>query len=267
MGTRLVAGLTGLAVILPILIWGGPTAVFWLIVPFLVIGLDEYVKMAVPDAGWPGRVLFWGTGAALYAIVAAFPAFAATAIALACMGAMLVPMFREPDVGEAANRAIRYGFGLVYVPVLMAPLARIRLEEDGLALVFLVLASTWLGDTGAYFAGRFFGKTPLFPRVSPKKTVEGVVGGLLLSMIGACVVKYVGGLPFSYAAVAVLGGVLDLAGVVGDLAESMLKRAFGVKDSGWIMPGHGGILDRIDSLLFSAPLLWLVLQMQELHGV
>jgi phosphatidate cytidylyltransferase len=180
---------------------------------------------------------------------------------------MLVPMFREEDVARAADRAIRYGFGLVYVPVLMAPLALIRGEEHGLALIFLVLASTWLGDTGAYFAGRFFGKTPLFPRVSPKKTVEGVVGGLVLSMIGACVVKYVGDLPFSWVGVAVLGGVLDLAGVVGDLAESMLKRAFGVKDSGWIMPGHGGILDRIDSLLFSAPLLWLVLQVRHAAGV
>lgn len=115
---------------------------------------------------------------------------------------------------------------------------------------------TWLGDTGAYFAGRFAGKTPLFPRVSPKKTREGVVGGVFASVIGACIVKQVGGVDIGWGPLVALAVVLDLAGVVGDLAESLLKRAWGVKDSGWIMPGHGGILDRVDALLFTAPLLW-----------
>jgi phosphatidate cytidylyltransferase len=157
---------------------------------------------------------------------------------------------------------VRLGFGLVYVPVLMAPLARIRMEPDGLALIFFLLASTWLGDTGAYFAGRAFGKTPLFPRVSPKKTREGVFGGLLLAVAGAALIKSVSNLDLSWPVVLVLAAVLDVAGVIGDLAESMLKRAFGVKDSGSIMPGHGGILDRIDSLLFTGPLLWAVLQVR-----
>ena len=262
MMTRLAAGLTGLAIILPILIWGGPNGVWWLMLPFLAIGLDEYVTMAIPGVAWLERALFWVAGLAVATAVVHAPRGTATLLAPVLMVALAVPMFRQSEVAKGAEQAIRLGFGLLYVPVLMAPLALIRQQPDGLALIFLLLASTWLGDTGAYFAGRAFGKTPLFPRVSPKKTREGVVGGLLLAVVGACVVKLVGNPNLSWPAVIALGVLLDIAGVVGDLAESMLKRAFGVKDSGWIMPGHGGILDRIDSLLFSGPLLWLALQLR-----
>lgn len=258
--TRLVAGLVGLAVILPILVLGGPNAAFWLVIPFLCIGLDEYAKMALPDLPRWEWAFYLAGGVALYVVAVLAPAHLGVALPIAIALAMILPMFGHADVEKGALHAIRLGFGLVYVPVLLAPLALIRQEADGLALIFLLLAATWLGDTGAYFAGRAFGKTPLFPRVSPKKTWEGVVGGVLLSVVGACVVKVVGGPDLSWPAVILLGALLDVAGVLGDLAESMLKRAFGVKDSGWIMPGHGGILDRIDSLLFSAPILWLALQ-------
>ena len=137
----------------------------------------------------------------------------------------------------------------------------IRFGHQGIVLIFFLLCATWLGDTGAYFAGRFFGKRPLLPRVSPNKTVEGVIGGAVAAMIGCAVVKLVALPEMSWIEVLAMGLVLDLCGVLGDLAESMLKRAWGVKDSGWIMPGHGGILDRVDALLFSAPIFyaWLAL--------
>jgi phosphatidate cytidylyltransferase len=130
--------------------------------------------------------------------------------------------------------------------------------------MFLLFASTWLGDTGAYFAGRSFGRTPFFPRISPSKTVEGFLGGVALAVVGGAVVHVVGRPDLPILATLFLAFVLDLAGVAGDLAESMLKRAFGVKDSGWIMPGHGGILDRIDSLLFTAPVLWAVVELRSM---
>lgn len=98
--------------------------------------------------------------------------------------------------------------------------------------------------------------------MSPNKTVEGAIGGLVASALGGFAFAQVGGLPFGVVEAILLTMVLDVAGVVGDLAESLLKRAWGVKDSGWIMPGHGGILDRVDSLLFTAPLLWLWLQLR-----
>ena len=100
------------------------------------------------------------------------------------------------------------------------------------------------------------GGTKLYPKVSPKKTWEGVAGGVILATVGALVVRWVGLPALSVVDCLILGPVLCLAGVAGDLAESMMKRSFDVKDSGWILPGHGGLLDRIDSLLFVAPLLY-----------
>lgn len=256
MKERIIAGLVGLAIILPCILWGGALGIAIVVAIALLIGLDEYAGMAMPDHKGRARAVLFPAGLLVHSVLVWAPEFALPAIAVAVITALVVPMFAEADVGKATEQATRLGFGLVYAPLLMAPLVWLRREPDGLALVFLILAITWLGDTGAYFAGRFAGKTPLFPRVSPKKTREGVLGGAALAVVGACVVKLVGGLSLSWPELVVVSVVLDLAGVVGDLAESLLKRAWGVKDSGWIMPGHGGILDRIDSLLFSAPLLW-----------
>lgn len=254
--TRLVSGLTGLAVVLPIIIWGGPFGVWWLMLPFVAIALDEYARMAVPGQPHLERGAYLALGLGLVAVAVHASQHLGVGLALAAIACLLVPMFTRGEVETAANHAIRLGFGLVYVPVLMAPLAFIRQDPHGVGWIFFLLASTWLGDTGAYFAGRSFGRTPLFPRVSPKKTREGVLGGLLLAMLGGVVFSVGFSLPIPWWLAAVLAGVLDIAGVVGDLAESMLKRAFGVKDSGSIMPGHGGVLDRIDSLLFTGPLLF-----------
>lgn len=275
MGTRIIAGLTGLAVLLPMIIFGGFYAIFGLAVLALIIAQDEYASMAMPEAKGLARAILIPGGVLVFssAIFAPVPALI-PAITLLWILATVLPMLRTEDVNLAAQQAIRLGFGLIYVPLLLAPLLWLRREPDGLSLIFLVLAVTWLGDTGAYFAGRFAGKTPLFPRVSPKKTREGVVGGVLLAVVGALLVKVIGDqllprgaeqpIALGWISLIVLGVGLDLAGVLGDLVESMLKRAFGVKDSGWIMPGHGGILDRVDSLLFSGPLLWALLQVRTL---
>jgi phosphatidate cytidylyltransferase len=275
MGTRIIAGLTGLAVLLPLIIFGGFYAIFGLAVIALLIAQDEYASMAMPEAKGLARAILLPGGVLIFsaAIFAPVPALI-PAITLLWILATVLPMLRTEDVTLAAQQAVRLGFGLVYVPLLLAPLLWLRREPDGLSLIFLVLAVTWLGDTGAYFAGRFAGKTPLFPRVSPKKTREGVVGGVLLAVVGALLVKAIGDqllprgaeqpIALGWISLIILGVGLDLAGVLGDLVESMLKRAFGVKDSGWIMPGHGGILDRVDSLLFSGPLLWALLQVRTL---
>ncbi len=256
MTQRLIAGLAGLAVILPGIIWGGVYAIAGLVAFFLLICLEEYAGMAAPEHKRLALAVLIPAGMAVHLAAVWWPMAVPVAVAVGIMAALVVPMIAIPDVEVAAKLAMRLGFGIVYAPMMMAPMIWLRREPDGLALVFLVLAVTWLGDTGAYFAGRFAGKTPLFLRVSPKKTREGVVGGVLLSVAGACIVKQVGGVQMGWVALIPLAVVLDLAGVLGDLAESLLKRAWGVKDSGWIMPGHGGILDRVDALLFTAPLLW-----------
>ena len=124
------------------------------------------------------------------------------------------------------------------------------------AWLLLALAISWLGATGAYFAGRAFGRRKLYPVISPNKTVEGAIGGLLCAAGGVLVFRAVALPDLSVRDAVLLGVVGCTLGIVGDLAESLLKRTFGVKDSGRIMPGHGGLLDRIDAVMFVAPFVY-----------
>lgn len=142
-------------------------------------------------------------------------------------------------------------FGLLYVSWFLSFLIKIRYLERGIGLLAAVLLITKLGDIGAYIVGTYLGKTPLIPRISPKKSIEGSVGGLIFSISAALVCR-----PFlnlSYHHLIFLGAFLGILGQLGDLSESLMKRDCQVKDSGNIIPGMGGVLDLIDSLLFSAP--------------
>jgi phosphatidate cytidylyltransferase len=131
-------------------------------------------------------------------------------------------------------------------------------HERGFAWLAFVISVTWLGDTGAYLFGRSFGRRALIPSISPKKTVEGLIGGLIASVVIGLVANEVMGLELPVLAAAGAALVLSVVGVVGDLAESLLKRQAGVKDSGSLIPGHGGMLDRIDALLFTWTAGWYI---------
>lgn len=136
-----------------------------------------------------------------------------------------------------------------------APLAHLVLIGElrgGSYLVIIAVVGPWISDTGAFFAGRFFGRHPLVPSLSPKKTVEGSIGGLLLTMAAVAPFTHVF-LGLAWAAAVIAGAVISAISQAGDLFESILKRLLGLKDLGRALPGHGGILDRIDSLLFTAP--------------
>lgn len=135
---------------------------------------------------------------------------------------------------------------------LLAPLA----IPPGAAWLFLVLAITWIQDSAAYFVGRSLGRTRMAPILSPKKTWEGFAGGLAASLLTAVVAVLLLGLPIGYLAAALIGAAAGVAGPLGDLGESLVKRQIGVKDSGNLIPGHGGILDRMDSLLFTGPVIY-----------
>ncbi len=124
--------------------------------------------------------------------------------------------------------------------------------------LFLTLACTHFADTGAFVVGKLFGKTKLAPTLSPGKTVEGVVGAVLFSIIAAFVIRAIFWQDFNAVMILVLGLLIAFFGVLGDLCESLLKRGLGIKDSGTLIPGHGGILDRLDSLLITAPMIYFV---------
>jgi phosphatidate cytidylyltransferase len=144
--------------------------------------------------------------------------------------------------------------GLSYISLSLGLLAHVRFQSPVLPVMLVLFI--WMNDTMAYLTGSFFGKTPFFPSISPKKTIEGTVGGIIFTMAFAAVWGYFTTW-FPLWQWLVWGGIAALAGTAGDLAESKLKRLAGVKDSGEMMPGHGGALDRFDSLLFAAPVAYL----------
>lgn len=149
-----------------------------------------------------------------------------------------------------------YVFGILYIALLLGHFILLRKLDHGIALVFFVLLVTWLADTGGFMVGKSLGRHPLAPKLSPKKTVEGLFGGILYALLGAILGHFWFLSFFSLSQCAMLGVTLALIGALGDLAESAIKRSVSIKDSGTIIPGHGGVLDRIDSLLFTGPALY-----------
>ena len=178
---------------------------------------------------------------------------------LAAAFAVLVPglwfLFKFRDVPSVAGRFAATVTGIVYCGFLATYLAKLKLVDPnhGGDTVLIVLLIAWVADTGGYFAGRFLGKAKLYEAVSPKKTWAGAYGGIAGSVLGVIVLKLFFAKWMTWIdvfALAIPGGIL---GQLGDLAESLIKRSVGVKDSGSLLPGHGGILDRIDAVLFIAP--------------
>ncbi|PRP91893.1 Phosphatidate cytidylyltransferase [Enhygromyxa salina] len=222
---------------------------------------DEFLRMGIVREGDRAiglRGAFAVAGAAIMASntiwgtrVAMAPAMFA-AVVLVSLAVLLRKKFL-PDAGR--HFAIGLA-GLAYVPMLACVWPVLK-HEHGPEWLCMALTVAFLSDTGAYFAGRAFGKHKLYEAVSPKKTVEGSAGGVIAgvaSMVGAGHYWLTPEVPLVHAIV--LGLLGSALGQVGDLIASMLKRTFGVKDSGNILPGHGGLLDRVDGLLFVAPLLY-----------
>ena len=159
---------------------------------------------------------------------------------------------------------------VVFITLAMATLVGIRDNSygHGAFYIFIVIMASWVADCGAYFAGSFFGKHKLCPRLSPKKTIEGVFGGFFLNILamlvyGICYnwIFYGGALSISYLSLVLIGLICTVISIIGDLTFSMIKRCFSIKDYGHIIPGHGGLLDRFDSVIFVAPFLYFFLQL------
>lgn len=181
-------------------------------------------------------------------------------VGLGLLLAILIGVFAGKSPEQSFANAVGLVTSIVYsVFPWIAILALFQFAGDS-RFIFFLCAIVWCGDTGAYFTGRTFGKRKLAPRMSPNKTWEGAIGGVVSSIVGASIVALIYGPGFLgwglVVACAIFGGIF---GQVGDLTESTFKRFAGVKDSGKIFPGHGGFLDRVDGLLFAAPVIWFIL--------
>lgn len=181
------------------------------------------------------------------------PLFTATFLLLS-----LLLLFRFQTLENIHHQLSWLLFGFFYLPLLLGHLIPLRLLDDGQRWIFLTLMIIMSCDTFAYFIGSKIGKRKLYPSVSPNKSVEGAVGGLLGSVLAVILAQYTFMPVIGLVDGVVIGLLLGTAGQLGDLFESLLKRACQVKDSGSIIPGHGGLLDRLDSLLFAFPLAYYI---------
>ncbi|HEY2405732.1 MAG TPA: phosphatidate cytidylyltransferase [Polyangiaceae bacterium] len=256
--------LTAAVVVPPLLflLFKGPAWGFFLLVLVAcVLAADELFRMTHPDdsvARGIGVVTTLGVSLVLYEWGSDPRALLSLFFVVPMLGLML-PLWRLGDFSSVALRTFAGVTGPLYIGGLLTALALLRrdAQSDGPAYVLMSLTFAWLADTGGYFFGRFLGKTKLYEAVSPKKTRAGFVGALVGAEVGALVAHfwYLPSIPLAHAVpLGLLAGVL---GQLGDLVESLLKRSTGIKDSGAIVPGHGGMLDRIDALIVVSPVVYL----------
>ncbi|MCD6497945.1 MAG: phosphatidate cytidylyltransferase [Deltaproteobacteria bacterium] len=255
---RVVTAAVLVPIVLLLMLWHRHEGWFSLVALVTAIGASEVVNMAVPSPRPWDKLLGVVGAVAVMASIYWLPSGLDAIMVLAgvVLGVWLSVMLRPGSIQEAGARVSGLFTAVLYAGVLFAFVALLKRLPQGWKWLVLLASVIWLGDTGAYFTGRAFGKHKLYPTVSPKKTWEGAFGGLVSSLAaGAVAVLWY--LPELHW-MGVLFGVVPAAvfGQAGDLCESLIKRAYGVKDSGRILPGHGGILDRVDALLFAAPYLY-----------
>jgi phosphatidate cytidylyltransferase len=260
---RILAALALAAIGIPAMIMGG-LFYFALITLLLGIATWEYGKIFHTAGYNPSTPLLVGGVVLLVTLRIYSPSLAPTALMLLILAAMtwhLLDYEKGRDLA-ATDFAITVA-GIVYLGWIGAYLIDIRNLPDGFWWLVLVLPAVWFADTAAYFVGSRFGKHQLSPRLSPKKTWEGYWSGVILGTIGtaglAVLWHNLGGPAVTWWQGAVLGAVLSILTTLGDLGESMIKRQAGVKDSSNIIPGHGGVLDRLDSWLWAGALGYLLI--------
>jgi len=259
---RFATAAVGIPVILALIFVAPAWGFYLLVLAASLVGASELFAMThAGDRFAQGVGVLVSAGASL--AVYFFPQDARVLATVLFVVPAFGPLFTLARLGAMETAALRVcamGFGPLFVAVPLTLLAVMRKmwPDAGSGYVLLSLGLAWLADTGAYFAGRFLGRHKLYEAVSPKKTVEGAVGGLLSSILWAVIASlwYLRGtLPLLHAVpLAIVAGVL---GQAGDLGESLLKRSTGVKDSGSIVPGHGGILDRVDAVIMTTIVVFL----------
>ena len=258
---RIATAAVGAPLILWLLYYGPPWGFYLLALPATLIASWELFNMTHPE----DRVSqIMGVAVTAMVSLATYLSSAdnrilATMVLCVPLAGPLLTLVRLGDMKTAALRACALGFGPLFVgiPITLLAVLRRDLGATGPGYVVVTIMFAWFGDTGGYFAGRFLGRHKLYEAVSPKKTVEGAIGSLAGSVLGAVLAHFWFLPSLSLAHGIPLALVAGVLGQAGDLGESVLKRSFGVKDSGAIVPGHGGILDRVDALMLTSAVTYL----------
>jgi phosphatidate cytidylyltransferase len=240
----------------------GPRWLFYLLLfAASVKGLLELFRVIAPELPSPLKVMVAFLNLLFFYCL--WRGFFYQVFAVFCLWA-IIPLgfclFSSPAFRSRAAEAVGgVALGFLYVSLPLALLMVVDRYPKGNSWILFLLTVIFISDTGAFYCGRFFGKRKLFPSVSPNKTWAGAVGGLSAGVFSGLIFSTLFRLGSFPLQIGLLAGCLSVCGQIGDLVESMLKRNAGVKDSGRILPGHGGLLDRVDGVLFAAPLLYLYL--------
>lgn len=253
---RIITSLVALPLLILIICFGSPSVFYFLAFAAGIIALNEFY--GIWFNGQKRNYILEAAGylsvpCIIYSVCCGRTELASICIFANIFIAALMAVLFSRKEGINLNPLTGHILGLCYIPLSLAFFAAIRNYEGGVAWIFLVFFIVFASDTGAYYAGTYFGKHKLCPEVSPGKTWEGFFGGITLVMVVGMIYRLIffRDLPMlDFMSLCLFAGLIA---PVGDLFESMIKRAAGVKDSGWILPGHGGLLDRIDALIFAAP--------------
>ena len=258
--TRLLSGIVLVAVALLTIISGG-YVLFFTLLGISLIGMQELYKvMKVREDHFNALEIAGYLGAVIYYVLMSldFEKYGMMGVIISFMMFMFVYVFTYPKF--KADQVMPAFFGVVYVAVMLSFIYLTRNLPDGKFLVWLIFLSSWGCDTCAYCVGVLIGKHKMAPKLSPKKSIEGGIGGLagaaLLGALYALAINKWGGASAGvgeYALICFVGGIISM---IGDLAASAIKRNHEIKDYGKLIPGHGGILDRFDSVIFTAPVIY-----------
>jgi len=252
-----------MAVLWALLIWFGPPMIFWLAVLLVaVIGSFEYCRMTIQRLNGAGRpVLLLVTVLPVVLSVFHRPGLVAAGLLFSLIGMIFMALWYYRQFDTVFDFLSRSMFGVIYIGFCTAHLVLIRHLPQGVSWLLLLTIITAGCDTGAYYIGKTFGHRKLCPHISPGKTVAGAIGGTSAGISSAMIAG-----PFllpqiNLPLIFITAMVLIFMSIIGDLTESMIKRSVGIKDSGTVLGAHGGVLDRVDSLLLSAPVLYYFLSM------
>jgi phosphatidate cytidylyltransferase len=247
---RILTAVVGLPLLIAI-IWFGEPWFTILIAVMAVLGSWEFYRMARQSKIQP--ITYFGMAWVLFLVISPhcpYPLTTPLLITSAIVISLIWLLSSSPREQAFTNWAWTMA-GVLYIGWMLSYWVELRSLEAGKELVFWAMFTTFANDTSAFFVGRAWGKHALAPSISAGKTWEGAIGGLLASIIVSLILSMIFPLPFSYWQTALLGCIISLFAQLGDLVESLLKRNTGVKDAGKLIPGHGGILDRLDSLIFT----------------